>query len=301
MKILNINGKDMRIEGNLARTVSLEGEGFKFLDDPVTMVEFLQKHRSGFDLITFVRPIEESEARFPYAMRWDNIAALPISTFEHWWNQQIGFKARNKAKQAGKKGVVIREVPFDDALTRGIWKIYNESPVRQGRKFPHYGKSLETVRKMSATFLDSSIFIGAFDGEKLIGFIKLTMDDNRVQAGMMHILSMIQHRDKAPTNGLVMQAVRSCADRGIRHLTYANFAYGKRQQSTLSDFKERNGFHRINMPRYYIPVTPWGALAFRLGLYRRLAECVPEPVAARLRELRSRWYAYKFQLKAESF
>ena len=109
----------------------------------------------------------------------------------------------------------VREVPFDDELARGIWEIYNESPIRQGRIFPHYGKSFEAVREMSATFLDSSVFIGAFEGNKLIGFIKLTIDDSRTQAGIMHIISMLAHRDKAPTNALVAQAVRSCADRNI--------------------------------------------------------------------------------------
>ena len=154
---------------------------------------------------------------------------------------------------------------------------------------------------MSATFPESSIFIGAFEGDKLIGFIKLTMDDNRTQAGMMHILSMIKYRDKAPTNGLVVQAVRSCAERGIKHLVYSNFAYGNKLQSTLSDFKERNGFQKVDIRRYYIPLTLWGALAFQMGLHRRFAERVPESLAARLRELRSRWYEHRFQLKAEPY
>jgi hypothetical protein len=72
-------------------------------------------------------------------------------------------------------------VPFDDALARGIWEIYNECPVRQERPFPHYGKSFETVREMSSTYLSSSIFIGAFDADKLVGFIKLTVDDTGTQ------------------------------------------------------------------------------------------------------------------------
>ncbi len=49
-------------------------------------------------------------------------------------------------------------------------EIYNECPIRQRRRFPHYGKNLETVCCEEATFLDSSIFIGAFFEEKLIGF-----------------------------------------------------------------------------------------------------------------------------------
>ena len=125
---------------------------------------------------------------------------------------------------------------------------------------------------MSETFLDSSVFIGAYDGNRLIGFIKLTIDDSATQAGMMHIVSLLECREKAPTNALVVQAVRSCADRGISHLVYAKFAYGKKQTSSLSDFKERNGFKRVDLPRYYVPLTRWGSLAFSMGLHRPMAD-----------------------------
>ena len=80
---------------------------------------------------------------------------------------------------------------------------------------------------MSATYLDSSVFIGAYDSDKLIGFIKLVIDDTGTQAGMMHIISMLKARDKAPTNALVAHAVRSCADRNIPHLCYANLPTGQ--------------------------------------------------------------------------
>jgi hypothetical protein len=224
---------------------------------------------------------------------------LSISTFEQWWTERLGFKGRNKAKQAQKKGVVVREVPFDESLVRGIWEIYNESPVRQGRPFPHYGKSIDTVRSMSATFLDSSIFIGAFLGDELIGFIKLTTDETQTQAGIMHIVSMIKHRDKAPTNALVAQAVRSCADRKIPNLVYSNFAYGKKQTSSLSDFKERNGFERINLPRYYVPLTAVGWFTLRLGLHRQFVDYIPEPVLSKVREIRDSWYNRKFPVRTQ--
>ena len=195
--------------------------------------------------------------------------------------------------------MVVREVPFDDALVQGISEIYGESPVRQGRRFPHYGKSLESVRQMSSTFLDTSVFIGAYLGEKLIGFIKLTADDTRTQAGLMHIVSMIQHRDKAPTNALVAQAVRSCADRGISHLVYSNFSYGKKERSSLSDFKERNGFQRINLPRYYVPLTHTGWVALRLGLHHKLVDRLPGPLLEKARDFRYTWYKHRFPASAQ--
>src|SRR5579872_6072287 len=289
------------VQGRFCRVAHVDGEGYKFLADPASAVAALRGSNTRADIFVFMQELPETAPRYDYPFEWDNFAVLTISTFDQWWSKQLGFKARNKAKQAEKKGIVIREVPFDDALVRGIWEIYNEVPVRQGRRFPHYGKSLEVVRAMSATFLDSSVFIGAFDGDKLVGFIKLTMNDARTQAGLMHILSLMSHRDKAPTNALLVQAVRSCADRGVTRLVYANFAYGKKSRSSLSDFKERNGFQRVDVPRYYVPLTQWGAVAFRLGLHRRLSEQMPESVAAKLRELRSRWYQRRFHLKAESF
>jgi hypothetical protein len=295
-----LENRKVLVRGRLCRVAEVEGEGYKFLADPNAGIAAL-KNSGRADVFTFLQEPPETEPQYPYYFEWDNFAVLPISTFDQWWSKQIGFKARNKAKQAEKKGIVIREAPFDDALVRGIWEIYNEVPVRQGRRFPHYGKSLEAVRAMSATFLDSSVFIGAFDGDKLIGFIKLTMNDQRTQAGLMHILSLISYRDKAPTNALLVQAVRSCANLGVIRLVYANFAYGKKARSSLSDFKERNGFGRVDAPRYYVPLTRWGAVGLRLGLHRRLAEHMPESIAEKLRELRSRWYERRFQLKAESF
>ncbi len=300
MPTINLCREEIKTQGHLCRIAHVDGDGYKFLDDPEALIVELRRSKMRIDLFTFAQKLPETSPKYPYPVEWDNLAVLPVSTFDHWWTDQIGFKARNKAKQAEKKGIVIREVPFDDRLTKGIWEIYNECPIRQERLFPHYGKSLEAVHKMSATFLDTSIFIGAFDQNKLVGFIKLTADDGWTQAGIMHIVSLLSYRDKSPTNALVMYAVRACAERGISSLVYSNFAYGTKLRSSLSDFKERNGFRRVDIPRYYVPLTRWGSLAFNMGLHRRLAERVPEPVAAKLREWRSAWYQRRFQLKAEA-
>jgi len=292
--LITVCGKQVRIRGRLIRTGSLEADKYHFLEQPSALLEGLKTSGIRIDLFTFMQKLPDTSRKYPYPMEWDNFAALPVTTFENWWNEQIGFKARNKAKQAQKKGAIIREVAFDRTLAKGICEIYNESPIRQGRRFPHYGKDLDTVYKEEATFLETSVFIGAFFEERLIGFIKLVYDETKTQAGLMNIVSLIGHRDKAPTNALVAQAVRSCADRGISYLVYSNFAYGKKQRSSLSDFKERNGFQRIEVPRYYVPLTPLGAVALRLGLQHKLASRLPEPITAKLRELRDGWYSRKF-------
>lgn len=290
MHSMNICGKEFRVTGRVLRVARLEAEKYQFLEDPRVAVEALRTCGMRIDLFTFMQRVPETTVKYDYPMEWDNFAALSVSTFDHWWTEQIGFKARNKAKQAERKGVIIREVPFSDALVKGIWEVYNESSTRQGKRNKHYGKDLETIYREEATFLDSSIFIGAFLNDNLIGFVKLVHDETCTQAGLMNIVSMVRFRDKAPTNALVAQAVRSCAERGISYLTYSNFAYGKKQQSSLSDFKERNGFQRVDVPRYYVPLSPLGRAAYYFGLHKAFTERLPEPVLAKLRSLRQTWY-----------
>lgn len=97
-------------------------------------------------------------------------------------------------------------------------------------------------------------------------------------------------------DALLARAVRSCAGRGVSHLVCANWIYGQRQESSLRDFRQRNGFERVDAPRDYVPLTRSGSVAFALRLHHNLAERVPEPVAAKLRDLRSAWYQRKFHL-----
>lgn len=293
-------GKEIRIKGKWLRIADLDSDGFDFLDDPEAMLEALRRSGTKVDLFTFLQRLPESAPKYSYPMEWDNLAAIPVSTFDEWWTKQIGFKARNKAKQAEKKGVVVREVPFNEEFVRGIWEIYNESAVRQGRRFPHYGKDFETVYKEEATYLEDSVFIGAFLEEKLIGFVKLVSDRTRTQAALMNILSLIQQRDKAPTNALIAHAVRVCASQGISYLVYSNFAYGKKQTDGIMAFKEANGFKKMDLPRYYVPLTLRGRIAFRWRLHHRFIDHLPESVVGRVRDFRNSWYNRKFQTAKES-
>jgi hypothetical protein len=292
---MNAVTQQIRITGRFLRIARLDAELYHFLADPVPMIDRLRNFGDRIDIFTFMQGLPETQPKFRYPMEWDNLAVLPITTFENWWHKQILSITKNRARQAEKKGIAIREVQFDEKLAAGIWGIYNECPMRQGRRFRHFGKDQETVYREAATYLDYSTFIGAFQGEELIGFIKMVADEKGVQAGLMNILSKIQHKDKAPTNALVAQAVKSCANRGISYLVYNNFTYGKKLNDGLGEFKRRNGFKRIEVPRYYVPLTPVGAIALRMGLHHRLVDRFPESIAGRLRELRENWYMRRMQ------
>ena len=83
-------------------------------------------------------------------------------------------------------------------------------------------------------------------------------------------------------------------------MVYEQFAYGKKRSDSLSHFKEVNGFERIDLPRYYIPLTPLGHIAFRLGLHHKLVEHMPEFIAAKLRDFRRMWHGHKVRQVSEA-
>ena len=288
-----VTNQELKVTGRWLKKARLDGDGYRFLSDPEAFVAALRNQPNRPDLFNFVERVNVRERRYPFPMEWDNYAVIPVSTFEEYFKNQIDKSTRNRARQVEKKGAEVREVEFSDELVRGICAIYNESPIRQGRPYPHYGKDFDTVYREAATFLDRAAYAGAFFEGELIGFIKIVWDDQNVQGALMNILSKFAHRDKSPTNALVCEGVKMCERRGLRHLVYSHYAYGGRDKDNLSEFKERTGFRRVEVPRYWVPLTAKGALALRLGLHRRWVDRLPEGLGNRLRGLRADWYQWR--------
>jgi hypothetical protein len=216
----------------------------------------------------------------------ERIAVLSIKDFKYWWEKQIDSKNRNVIRKAEKKGVVVRPAEFTDDFVRGIVDIYNETPVRQGKPFWHYGKDFDTIKAANGTNLERSDFLGAyFDGE-LIGFAKLVYGPRSARAEQ--ILSKIEHRDKSPTNALIAKAVEVCYGKGVPYLLYGHWSSG-----TLTDFKQNNGFKEMSIPRYYVPLNGKGRLALKCNLHKEVRGLVPDRVTTWVRGMRRRWYAGK--------
>jgi hypothetical protein len=192
----------------------------------------------------------------------DNVGLLDIKTYDEWW-QAIGKKTRNMVRKAEKSGIKIAAVEPSDKLAEGIWKIYNETPIRQGRAFTHYGESIQTVAKNMYDEKNNT-FIGANFGDELVGFIQLVYGDQI--AIISNILSMQEHWDKSVNNALLAKAVEVCASKGQRHLMYGRMG----NHPSLDKFKENNGFVKIKIARYYIASSKKGQLAIRLGLHKEL-------------------------------
>src|SRR3989442_10141349 len=219
-------------------------------------------------------------------METEAVAALPIKSYSYWWDKQIDCKTRNMVRKSQKKGVTVRMVSFDDELIQGVTSIFNETPIRQGRRFLHYGKDFETVKREFSRFLFREEIFGAYVGEELVGFIMLA--DAGRYAYLGQIISKIARRDLAPNNALLAKAVERCAERGIPYLAYALWL-----EDGLGDFKRNNGFQKFDLPRYFVPLTQKGALAVKLGIYRGWKEIVPKQIKNPLKKLRNLSYSFR--------
>ena len=217
------------------------------------------------DIFTFVErkwccPI--LSPRITWAKEDDNVGLIEIKDYATWWSS-VGKKTRNMVRRAEKNGINITVVEPTKKFAEGVWKIYNETPIRQERAFSHYGESLESVIG-NVTGARKSTFIGAYLQEELVGFIQIIYGDNI--AVIAQILSMQRHWDKAVNNALLAKAVEICASNGERWLMYGRIG----NHPSLDRFKESNGFTKFPITRYYVPITNRGKIAIRLGLHRDL-------------------------------
>ncbi|MGA1869160.1 MAG: hypothetical protein ACMUJM_11520 [bacterium] len=284
---MRIDNKIIIITGKLIKTAKIKEEWFENIEDPDLLIRALKNAKAKPDFFTFWQRPPEIKPKFSFYMEWEAISAIPIKNFDNWWEKQISSANRNKIRKSAKKGVVVKPVDFNDELVKGIRDIFNETPIKRGKPFWHYGKDFETVKREWSKDLERSDFIGAYYNDQLIGFVKL------VYAGKLALqvenISKIEHRNKYTNNALISKAVEICAKKEIPYLTF-----GAWRRGSHADFLTRNGFEKILLPRYYIPLTIKGKIILNLKLHHGVIGILPKKLLVRLIDLRSKWYAIKY-------
>ena len=285
-----IDGTTVVVTGKWLKAVAIHDEEWlqgELVPDPPAFVEKLKRSQACADWFTFAQKFTDSSPRYPYHFEWDNVAVIHITTFETWW-QGLPQATRKNVRRAERRGVVVGTVEFSDELVAGIKAIYDETPIRQGRRFWHCGKPLDAVRRENSTYMDRSEFIAAYDGTELIGFIKMVYVGE--SARIMQILSKDYHADKRPGNALIAKAVEICVAKKMKYLIYGKYAYGGNRTHQLAEFKQRNGFQQLLFPRYYVPLSLKGKLAMKLNLHLGIMRILPEAVCNFLLKARGQWY-----------
>ena len=287
LECMEIGGQSYSISKGPLTVVRLEDEWYEPVRDPEAAIRILES-RTGFkpDLFTFRQHLPDTVARYQFYREFESIAVLPVTSFDHWWNKQVKGTTRNMIRKSQKAGVEVRLGVYDDEFVLGMTEIFNETPIRQGRRFWHYGKDFETVKRQFSRFLFREEVIGAYYEGKMVGFAMLGNAGKFGDLGQ--IISKIKHRDKAITNALVAKAVELCEQKQLPYLVYAFWG-----EDSLSAFKRHSGFEEVRLPRYFVPLTARGQLAMKLGAHRGWKAMLPEGVRRKFKQWRSRWHAMK--------
>jgi hypothetical protein len=290
---IQIHGRTVITTGKWLKVASIQDEELvegETVSDPPAFISGVRSARPVPDIFTFAQKLPDTLPKSGYHVEWDNVAVIPITTYSEWWEKRVDPGVRRAVRKATKAGVVVEVTPLDDKFVEGIVKINNEVPIRQGKPFWHFQKSFEAVKNENSTYAERNAFLGAYWQGELIGYIRMTYVD---QVGsILQMLTMVKHFDKKPANALIAKAVEVCEQQGMSHLMYCNYVYND-PNSSLTEFKRRNGFEKVLLPRYYIPLSIKGKIALAAGFHRGLVQVIPKPLLLQLLKMRRAWHARK--------
>jgi hypothetical protein len=111
----------------------------------------------------------------------------------------------------------------------------------------------------------------------------------------IHIIAKINHRDKCVMDALIGRAVEICDQRKLGHLHYGSWTDGG-----VGEFRSKHGFQKVEVPRYFVPLTLRGQVMLKLKLHRPLRERLPKSWIRPLVDLRTKINSMKYKPAKET-
>ncbi len=292
---LNVSGKDIILKGKWVKVAFVHAEEWLVteVEDPALCVKTLKSQGPDglhADVFTFSQKVPIITPKYSYPVERDSIAAIHVTSFKNWWDN-LPQETRKNVRRAEKRGVVVQVKPLDANLLQDLVELNNDSPVRQGKVYTHYGKTLEQVTRDQVDFLDRCDYICAYVRDELVGVVKLIYRGG--VASILTFLPKASHHDKRPANALIAKTIEICEKKQISYLTFGMFNYGNKRHTALREFKIRNGFDEVLIPRYYVPLTMWGAISVKLRFHRGLIGLLPHGMITLLLNVRTKWQEFQ--------
>jgi hypothetical protein len=289
---IEVNGDILISTGQMLKIAKIRGEEMreKEIVDPELYMAALTNREDRIlkaDIFTFAQKIPSNQPRYSYPMEWESVAAIPLVSFKEWW-EGLPQETRKNVRRSQKRGVLITVEELDRNVVEGVRAVNDDSPMRQGVKNAYYGLSSEDTWKRYGEFNGRCNFICAYSGEEMIGFLHLVYREN--VAAILNLTVKSSQLDKRPANALVAKAVEICEGRGLSHMSYGLYNYGNKRDSSLREFKIRNGFKEILIPRYFAPITPWGRVCMKASVHRGLIGILPHSVISAGVRARAWWF-----------
>ena len=195
-----IEGRTFTVTGKWVKIAVVKDEDMvegETVANPASVIEQVKRSDLKADIVTFAQKLPDLLPKHDFYFEQDNLAVINITTYRSWF-EGIGDAVQRAIKKSKKLGILVKEVEFTDSYVEGIKGIYDETPVRQGKLFWHYGKSFDAVKKQNSTFPDRSTYLGAYHNDELIGCVWLVHVDKA--AHMIQIISKVKDYVKRPAN-----------------------------------------------------------------------------------------------------
>ena len=296
---LVVNGKELVSTGKWLRVARVRGEEMmeEGLKDPEVYCAALrsaERKTLGADIFTFTQKATTTQPIFSYPIEWESVAGIRSIDFEGWW-EALPQVTRKNVRRSQKRGVTIRVKEFDRELIEGIRSVNDDCPVRQGMKNAYFGQTFDDTQRRYGEFAGRCDFICAYSQEEAIGFLHLVYRQDT--AAILNLTVKPSHSDERPANALIAKAVELCCARGISLLTYGLYNHGNKRENSLREFKDRNGFTEIVVPRYFVPLTLWGRIGMKVKLHRGLVGILPHSIITSGVAARSLWYKTWYSIR----
>ena len=154
-----IGGRSVITTGKWCRMATIQGEEWledEPVKDPELFISALKKSVARPDIFAFSQLIYDIRPKHPYGMEWDSVAAIPITTFDDWWEKRVSRKLRQDITRGSRLGLTLKEAKYDDDLAGGFGRFTMK--LRSGKAVTT-GITARTLKPSNAKM--APIWIGA--------------------------------------------------------------------------------------------------------------------------------------------
>lgn len=223
----------------------------------------------------------------------DNRSCLRVEDPDYWGKKVVAKDVRESLRRIRREGVEVREMPFNASSCEDISTLFNESPIRQGKRYWHYGKSAAQIQEELSPLASRSLYVGAYHRGRLVGFTQVVRLESIGVLRTVHVLGSLVSRKVRPVTAMIDWMVRYGWENGFQRIVYGKHDYGNASNDSLTAFKSRHGFRSEPLRIDYHCLCPQGAWYLAAGLHRNLREMTPRHLALFLKKARSRLISAK--------
>src|SRR5262245_5359894 len=122
MPVIKFNKISLLVSGRFFKVGEIYDECWlekRMFDDPEQIINCIRNSRLQIDIFTFSQKLPETTPTYNYYMEWDNVASIPITTFNEWW-ERLPQATRKNVRRSIKRDVHVEVAEFNDEFVKDI-------------------------------------------------------------------------------------------------------------------------------------------------------------------------------------